>query len=86
MNDMVYSLPAPRSLLGDEDVDIGLHAVPDVIDELDLVPDVIQVQVIAVDENPGCGLLELVDVLSGVFFRAGGFGSGKGGKNDEGEE
>ena len=53
---------ASRRLGRDQDVDVRLFTVPDVVDEGDLRADVIDIAMIAIDEDFGRGLLELGDV------------------------
>ncbi len=54
--------PSASRLQGrDKDVDLGFLAVPDIIHEGDLGPDVIDVAIRAVDEDPRRGLLQLLD-------------------------
>lgn len=77
--DCVFPAAAAGSLLGDQDVDVGLPAVPDIVDEGDLGPDIVDIDAVPVDEDLGRGLLKGVHFL-GRYFLSGIF-RGKRGRN-----
>ena len=67
----VFPPSAPRGLRRDQDVDLGLEAVADIIDEGDLRLDEVEIAAVAVEEDLDGGLLQLVDILG---WRLGGGG------------